>query len=76
MFEFLTREGNEMGFFQWITEGVRRAIVEGVEQAAADINAGEGESEITLRLPHYREASQLPHDEPPTTNGRRKAVAR
>ena len=65
-----------MGFFQWITEGVRRAVVLGIERAAEDINEAGGELDITFRLPAHCEPLRLPHDEPPTTNGRRKAVAR
>ena len=67
-----------MGFFQWITEGVRRAVVTGLEQAAADINAGEGELEVTIHLPAHREAFRLPHEEQPVqpVNGRRKALAK
>ena len=64
-----------MGFFQWITEGVRRAVVAGIEQAAADINEAGGEADITVRLPCHRETPRLT-DEQPVTNGRRKAVAR
>jgi len=62
-----------MGFFQWITEGVRIAVVKGIEKAAADINAGEIEAEITFRLPSYREVARLPHEEQPV-NGRRKKL--
>jgi hypothetical protein len=64
-----------MGFFQWITEGTRRAIVEGIEQAAADIDARGIEADITLRLPAHWEAPRLTEEQPATTNGRRKAVA-
>ena len=65
-----------MGFFQWITEGVRCAVVRGIEEAAADINAGEGDMEITVRLPSYREVARLPHEEQPVqpVNGRRKKL--
>lgn len=67
-----------MGFFAWITEGVRRAVVRGIEQAADDINSGE-ELEVTIHLPAHRDVARLPHEEQlsqPVTNGRRKAVAR
>lgn len=65
-----------MGFFAWITEGVRRAVVRGIELAADDINSGE-EPEVTIHLPCHREAPRLPHEEQPVqpANGRRKAVA-
>lgn len=65
------------GFFTWLTEGVRRAIVRGVEQAASDINEAGGDNEIVVRLPAYREPARLPEpelDRQPATNGRRKAV--
>ena len=58
-----------MGFFQWITEGTRRAIVKGVEQAAAELNAEGSEAEITIRLPAHREPLRLPQEQP--TNGKR-----
>lgn len=60
-----------MGFFAWITEGVRRAVVRGLEQAADDINASDGDVEISVRLPAYRERIGLPHEEP-TSNGRKR----
>jgi hypothetical protein len=59
-----------MGFFQWVTEGVRRAVVRGIEQAAAEINESDGDVEVVVRLPAYREPLRLPEAEP--TNGRRK----
>lgn len=62
-----------MGFFAWVTEGVRRAVVRGIEQAAADINEAGGDAEIVVRLPAYREPARLPEPVPPA-NGRRKAV--
>jgi hypothetical protein len=58
-----------MGFFSWITEGVRRAVALGIEKAAADINEG-GEAEVLIRLPAHRESLRL--EEPVATNGRRK----
>jgi len=61
-----------MGFFNWLTEGVRRAIVRGVEQAAAELNESGTDAEITIRLPAHREPLRLEQEEP-GTNGRRKA---
>jgi hypothetical protein len=52
-----------MGFFAWIEEGVRKAVVRGIEQAADDINSGE-ELEVTFRLPAHREPLRLSHEEP------------
>jgi hypothetical protein len=63
-----------MGFFAWITEGTRRAIVKGIEQAAAEINEASGEAEITIRLPSFREPLRLPEAEPTSNGKRRKAV--
>jgi hypothetical protein len=63
-----------MGFFNWITEGTRRAIVRGIEQAAAEINEGEGNVDITIRLPSFREPLRLPEAEPTSNGKRRKAV--
>ena len=60
-----------MGFFQWITEGVRRAVVRGIEQAADEINENGGDVEITVRLPSFREPLRLPEAEP-TSNGKRQ----
>lgn len=57
-----------MGFFAWITEGVRRAVVRGIEQAANDINEGE-DAEITVRLPAHREPLRLPAEV--AANGKR-----
>lgn len=57
-----------MGFFAWLTEGVRRAIVRGIEQAAEEINEG-GEAEVIIRLPTHRERPRLGA---PAANGRRK----
>jgi hypothetical protein len=62
-----------MGFFSWITEGVRRAVALGIEKAAADINQS-GDAEVIIRLPTHREPLRLPHEEP-ATNGRGKKVA-
>ena len=65
-----------MGFFAWITEGVRRAVVRGIEQAANDINSGD-ELEVTIHLPAHRNVARLPHEEhllQPVTNGRRKTL--
>lgn len=62
-----------MGFYSWITEGVRRAIMRGIEEAAAEINEAGGEAEIHLRLPAHREPLRLPHEELVAANGRRKA---
>jgi hypothetical protein len=62
-----------MGFFGWITEGTRRAIVKGIEQAAAEINESCGEAEITVRLPAFHTPPRLPEAEP-TTNGKRRKV--
>lgn len=59
-----------MGFFSWITEGVRRAVALGIEKAAADINES-GDAEVLIRLPAHREPLRLPAQEQPT-NGRRK----
>ena len=64
-----------MGFFSWITEGVRRAIVRGVEQAADELNARGNEAEITIRLPAHHEAARLPHEEPARNGSRRKVHA-
>lgn len=63
-----------MGFFAWITEGVRRAVVRGIEQAADEINEATGDAEITIRLPAHREPLRLPHEELGRAdgNGRRK----
>lgn len=58
-----------MGFFSWLTEGVRRAIVRGIEQAASEINEATGDAEIMVRLPLYREPLRLPEAEP--ANGKR-----
>ena len=65
-----------MGFFNWLTEGVRKAIVRGVEQAAAELNEDGREAEITIRLPAHREPFHLPQEELPTTNGRRRTLAK
>lgn len=62
-----------MGFFTWVSEGVRRAVVRGIEQAAAELNESGGEAEIRIRLPVHREPARLPH-EVPAANGRRKKV--
>ena len=64
-----------MGFFQWVTEGVRRAVVRGIEQAAAELNESGGEAEITIRLPAHHEPLRLPEAEPLRSNGRRKVQA-
>ncbi len=58
-----------MGFFNWLTEGVRRAIVRGIEQAAEELNESNGDAEITIRLPSFREPLRLPEAEP--SNGKR-----
>lgn len=64
-----------MGFFTWITEGVRRAIVRGIEQAAAEIAESTGDAEITIRLPAHRESLRLPSSEPVmSSNGKRGKV--
>lgn len=64
-----------MGFFSWLTEGVRKAIVRGVEQAAAELNEAGTEAEITIRLPAHHEPLRLPEAEPLRSNGRRKVQA-
>ena len=65
-----------MGFYSWITEGVRRAIMRGIEEAAAEINEAGGEAEIRLRLPAHHEPLRLPHEQPAASgNGKRKSVA-
>lgn len=61
-----------MGFFNWLTEGVRRAIVRGVEQAAAELNESGTEAEITVRLPAHHAPQRLPQEAP--QNGSRKKV--
>ena len=58
-----------MGFFNWLTEGVRRAVVRGIEQAADEINENGGDVEITVRLPSFHEPLRLPEAEP--SNGKR-----
>lgn len=68
-----------MGFFQWITEGVRRAVVEGVEQAADDINSGGTDADIVFHLPTHRGVPRLSHEKKevqPVTNGQRKVIAK
>ena len=65
-----------MGFFNWITEGTRRAIVRGIEQAAAELNESGSDAEITIRLPAHHEPLRLPHEQPAASgNGKRKSVA-
>lgn len=64
-----------MGFFSWLTEGVRKAIVRGVEQAAAELNEAGTEAEITIRLPAHHEAARLPQEEPARNGSRRKVHA-
>lgn len=63
-----------MGFFQWVTEGVRKAVVRGIEQAAEELAATGCEADITIRLPNHREPLRL-EAEPVATNGRRKSLA-
>lgn len=58
-----------MGFFTWVTEGVRRAVVRGLELAADDINESGGDVKIDICLPAYREQIRLP--EPQPSNGKR-----
>lgn len=64
-----------MGFFDWVTRGVRTAVLRGVEEAAHVLNeADENGEAVLLRLPVVRLVA-IEHNEAPAAT-RKRATAK